>query len=962
MAVFQVHPHFGYLNSDVRLINGSDSILIVKDSVEGKEYEIPALSNISVRLKAGEHIFTIAGEDSAAETIVVEDAIKLGGSREKKTYIFEGTPWALMVMLDRTYFYNRETKEQYLEHGLAPKNIQFLTSNYLLFVSDKDNSIFSLDNLSVEKTIGGSSFLYSNEHYAIFSSQDGLILYSMDDGVETRLTSLGCNDFAIDDTKQILFYHLEDKREVQIKHLGDPNAKEILYKLSDPFRCFIGKHSVIFGNSPQSLSVIDLHSKEATKLYDDIVPVTTINSKVVWGNTSSTSMEDKDVKNAFTSYAELTIYERPERWFYVVKTNHVLKNRGLVSNKVKYTLHSTNEEGSYLQSDQPMTITEGKSFDCVKNNCDKGFLIFNKKHQEFEGEPIVSPSGYILIATKDKNSSKILVDPLSPSFKHPNTGYDTETLFRKTGLIKVVSISQVGEKKTEIQFHDIENKRVFANSIYEDLDKDGFYRLSGGVGDYIHSQDGYVHAMPCTKDRLIAISEQCNYAIVRSEEGVVLYGYDPVKKEWSGTPFGNMEIDESFYSKAVFCSDGENIIYQKKGKEYFLRQIGSDEESEFELQGSVIRRNINGYIPYLDFDTHRKPVYVDPVSLTRIEDAAAGQFTYQSVDGKITHVAHNVVKYYSYEKKQYVSTEEYKRYVAEYDYEMESPLYIPKKTGPRYEEARKNRSLYYNANKSWLDEKLKPKSRFFFGVSDSFALNAFLEDGSACDSYIFRKEYYIRESANGEVIDIQLPQALYFLNYVSYSYDNRYIIVAGRFPMSSFQKGLAMVYDVRERKIVYMSTSTMAVWLGVFSKRGMVAYYDSTPSSFVSDNVANKESYNEIKGRSFLTFSPSGKYIALSRQGYIPYISGHPHWGHQPSRDVYVVRSEDPNNELAHYCDHGDQIEGTGGWDRTNSSVASATFSKDDKKLMTVSKDGVVVVRNLHFEDVKESSEEEYPF
>jgi hypothetical protein len=315
-----------------------------------------------------------------------------------------------------------------------------------------------------------------------------------------------------------------------------------------------------------------------------------------------------------------------------------------------------------------------------------------------------------------------------------------------------------------------------------------------------------------------------------------------------------------------------------------------------------------------------------------------------------------VIKYYSYEKKQFVSTEEYKSYVAKYDYKMD------KRAGPLYKEAKRNRTQYYYANKGWLDERLKPKSLLFFGDSDTYALNAFLDEVSVCDSYVFRKGYYVREKVDGKNLDILLPQALNFLNYVSYSYDNRYIIIAGRFPLDSFNKGLAMVYDLKESKIVYQSTSTKAVWLGVFSKKGMVAYYDSTPSSFVSDVVDNRESYIEIKGRSFLAFSPSGKYIALSRQGYIPYISGHPHRGHQPSRDVYVAQSNDPNNELAHYCDHGDQIEGTGGWDRTNSSVASATFSKDDKKLMTVSKDGVVVVRNLHFEDMKETSEEENPF
>lgn len=960
MALFQVHPHFGYLNSDVQLINGDIKSLNVLDKNTNNEYNIPAQSEIKVRLSAGEHSFIANGEE--VEKIVVEDAIKLGGSKEKKSYIFEGTPWVVMVMLDRTYFYNRETKVQYLEHGMAPEDIKFLNPNYLLFVSEKDDSVFSLDNLSVEETIGESVFLYNNDYFAIFSTNDGLVLYSLDTEVETRTTKLSCNDFAIDEENQIIYYHTGNRNEIMIKQLDNPESKEVLYKLSKTFRCFIGRHSVVCGRSPQSLSVFDIRTKDEAIIYDDIVPVSIINGKDIWDNNAVTSINEDVIKNSFASYAELTLFERPGRWLIIKQTSHILKYWGSKTTKSNNTFYSTSDDDLIIESEQLITVIEGKSFDCVKINGEREVYIIDSGTRKFEGEPIVSPGGYILIATEDKNSSKILVDPLVPSFKHTSEGFETESLFRKTGLIKDVTMTQTGEKKVEIRFQDIANGLVFDNTSYEDLDKGGFYRLSGGSGDNIHSQDGCVHTMPCIKDRLRAISEQCNYAIVRSEDGIVIYGYDSIKNEWAGSPMGNMAIDESFYSKAVFCSDGENIIYQKKGKEYFLRQIGSEQESEFELQGSVIKRNINGYIPYLDFDSHRQPVYVDPVSLTRIESAAAGQFTYQSVDGKIVHIAHNVVKYYSYEKKQYVSTEEYKNYVAKYDYEMESPFFIPKITGPHYEEAKRNRTQYYNANKGWLDEKLKPKSRFYFGVSDSFALKSFIDEGSVCDSYIFRKEYYVREKVNGENIDIQLPQALYFLNYVSYSYDNRFIIIAGRFPMNSFQKGLAMVYDMKERKVVYMSTSTMAVWLGVFSKKGMVAYYDSTPSSFVSDDVDNRESYIEVKGRSFLTFSPSGKFIALSRQGYIPYISGHPHWGHQPSRDVYVARSNDPNNELAHYCDHGDQIEGTGGWDRTNSSVASATFSKDDRKLMTVSKDGVVVVRNLHFEDVKETSEEEYPF
>lgn len=955
MAIFQIHPHFGYLNSDVRMINSSDSSITVKDSYDGKEFEIPSLSSISARFSAGEHTLSVVGTDDESETIVIEDAVKFGGSKEKRSYIFEGTPWVIMVMLDRTYFYNRETNEQYIEHGLAPKDIKYLNHNYVLFISEKDNSVFSLDNLSVETTVGGAEFLFSNEQYSVFTSQEGLVLYSFDDSDEDRRILLNCNDFAIDDVNQVLYYHLEDRRVFYCKQLDNPEKEDVQVRILEDFRCFAGKRSIVYGNSPLSLHIMDLRTKDSSTLYDDAFPVTSINGKDVWNNNADSAIVDTKVNDSFTSSVKLTVYERTNRWLCDARTKHSLKNKGIQSDNVKYALYSTNEESINLLSDEPMKITEGKTYDCVNKSGEDGYLIFNDKIVEFKGKPLVSPDGYILIATKDENDNKILKDPLNDSFLHPSSGYETENLFHKTGLIKVNKALRMGALTFDVHFKDVEHERSFANSTYEDLGKDGFYRLSGVTGDYIHSIDGYVHSMPCTKSRLIAVSEQCNYAIVRSEEGIVIYAYDSAKKEWSASPLGNMNIDESFYSKAVFCADGENIIYQKKGNEYYMRCIGSDEETEFDLQGSVIRRNLNGYVPYLDFDTHRKPVYVDPVSLTRIEEAAAKQFTYRSIDGTITHIAHNCVKYFSNEKKKYVSADEYLSYKRKYDYEAPIPILEPIRKGPQYELARKNRTDYFNANKNWLLEKLKPQMGFYLVSIEDAALKTFLDQASVCEKFIFKNEYYIQEDVRGEVVEIRQPERLKFLNYVSYSYDNRYIIISGKFEEAS----LAMIYDTVESSVVYQNTKTMAVWLGVFSKKGMAAFYDSTPISFFSDDIRNAESYKELKNRSFLTFSPSGKYMALSRQGYIPYASGNPHWGHQPSHDVYVVSSGNPEHELAHYCDHGDQIEGTGGWDRSNSSVASATFSMDDKKLMTVSKDGVVVIRNLHFEETNDFSIED---
>ncbi len=959
MALFQVHPHWGYLNSDIRIINGRDEQLVLKDTTDGKDYVIPAASSIAVRLTAGEHRFTAVGQESTVETVVIEDAIKLGGSREKKSYVFEGTPWILMVMLDRTYLFNRDTKEQYLEHGIAPDNIKFLNQDYLLFITEKDNSIFSLNNLSIEKTLGDVSFLYSNDHYAVFCSGNNIILYSLDGTPGDHQISLDCDDYALDETEQKLYYHIRGKkRDVSVKKLDNTTDKPLTVSLNGPFICFVGHHSTVYGSSPQVLNIHNNSTNTEAILYNAPIPVSSINGKSIWLNDAAEALLTNTVNNSFTACAELTVHERGNRWFMTEKSTYSLKNQGKISRIESYCLRFSNDKKTYLESRLPLTIKNGKQLDCVNKTSGEGILIFDDAIKDFFGTPIVSPCGYILISKTFSDSSRTLEDPLNPAYKHSYNESQEEDLYKKIGMIKERRTDETDDGE-RFHFHDIERGRLYAGDYYDELNIQGYFRLFGKGGDYIHSLCGHVRRMPSIKDRLIAVSEECNYSIVRSEDGIKVLEYNTREKTWIGTALERMDIDDSFYSKAVFCADGENIIYQKKGNEYYLRRLGSDEETRFELQGTVIRRNFNGYIPYMNIDSHRRPVYVDPVSLTRIDYPAAGQFTFQSIDGSIQHIAHNDVKYYSFEKNCYVAEEEYKRYVEEFDYDTFSPACV-KINDSQYDTKKKKREAFFRDNEHWMRQRLRDSASveetFFFPIGGDIALyERYLKKMSICDEVLFRKDYYVKENVNGEIVEILLPERLRYLNYISYSYDNRYIIISGKFPEDSGHSGLALVYDLIERKEVYKKTSTKAVWLGAFSKTGMVAYYDSTPLSFVSDDAAHQTAYQMILGRSFLSFSPSGKYIALSCQGYIPYSSGNLNWGHQPSRDVYIVKSDAPQKEIAHYFDHGEEIEGSSvkDRDRSNLSVASATFSVDDKKLMTVSKDGVVVVRNLHLEDAE---------
>ena len=147
-----------------------------------------------------------------------------------------------------------------------------------------------------------------------------------------------------------------------------------------------------------------------------------------------------------------------------------------------------------------------------------------------------------------------------------------------------------------------------------------------------------------------------------------------------------------------------------------------------------------------------------------------------------------------------------------------------------------------------------------------------------------------------------------------------------------------------------MQRRLLAVWMVLFSKKGDMACYDSHPNTYVLTASGDNWHHTTIEGRSLLCFSPSGGYLALSSQGYIPYGVDPSAWGHQPSGNVYIHRLapvDQIRTSLATYCDLGSDVKGL---EPRAHSIASAAFSSDEKHFLVVGNDGVVVIRNLHLE------------
>lgn len=226
-----------------------------------------------------------------------------------------------------------------------------------------------------------------------------------------------------------------------------------------------------------------------------------------------------------------------------------------------------------------------------------------------------------------------------------------------------------------------------------------------------------------------------------------------------------------------------------------------------------------------------------------------------------------------------------------------------------------------------------------------------------------KKEEIIRcitvlDSLKNEEIEIDISNVRFF-NYVTFTHDSELMAIAG----ATGSTGYILVYNLETRKkmfeyprvrnsnieITNEDFESGAIWIVSYNKQKELAMYNSVPTTYIFKVQNDSLSYKKISNRNFLCFSPSGKYFAMSIQGYHAYaraISGG-RWGHFESTKVFIGRTDDIDKEMGPFEDIG-----KGQLAKTNKvNVGVVAFSLDEKKLLTISDDGTFVVRNIHLDD-----------
>ena len=173
----QVHPRRGYFNTDILISNHGDETVRLRDRLDGDEFSIAAGESVRKRFFAGEHILdgaTVSGIP-VCEVFTVEAALKFGGSRVKDSHVFDDTPWMLIVMMDRTYFFNADTGEEFVEFGICPDGVLCIGGRALVFTTGSDVSVMSLDRMDIVRSFQGATPLFRNGNCCVFEWSDGLL-------------------------------------------------------------------------------------------------------------------------------------------------------------------------------------------------------------------------------------------------------------------------------------------------------------------------------------------------------------------------------------------------------------------------------------------------------------------------------------------------------------------------------------------------------------------------------------------------------------------------------------------------------------------------------------------------------------------------------------------------------------------------------------------------------------------
>ena len=939
-------PQTGFLNTDFKVFSElpfpCEKITKVGDEY-GNECEersaIYKFDNTSWHLNFQEagtfRVYETTDKDSDYTTVIVKDAIRLGGGSFKDAYIFDDNPWCFVVMHDRTYFHNQVTGEEFMEN-FSPDEIRAIDKDLVLFCNkaDKDCMVYSPAKKEViansSNTVYYSPYMLLSEHVDTQKDRKEIVAISLKQNGETSTESLPYEYYKIDIPNAKIDIVFEDA--IYVYHL-DALKKNARFDLKGKFIKFLDDvfiqyhdgdlsvNSLTNGNTVEVLRFenpllsvcgidirkdqVDCLTKELTESLSNrgeeatiIIENTNVTDIVKVGNYIYTLYKEQSVtigKHKKTSET-LCISSWSKKLPLKLGTWNVrpIINSGLLYLVDNGTTYIINKGNLVYKTEDELHICEN--------------AVFFSQKEENGRETI-----YWIMQSKENSSSITKINGISSNSFHWELLKDYQLIYNKDtcwSITKSFPIIIKWERNT---------KRISSTSCYGDVKVKSLY--FNGIpavvkGKFVWRTNIPDNLSDITQSNSIGIrvrgGEISLVSFAKNDDGA--YREERIFKEL---------FDKTFYNNVLFSDNGNFILYRKNNKNV-LMDTESGNENVFESMNFV--SHINGYRPMIHLDEYRRPRVIDPLTLNYVDSSQISKFLFLSPDSTM-YADTNLSKYIKYFNKitnAYISEKELVEFRNRFNY----PFAIDEKEKIV---KRKEREVFIRSNEGFYKEE-----------NNKILLNI----PNFIDSFIESRGYAIIRSTKDDAIieEIPLKAQLWFLNYVSFSFDGRYVGIAGRFPNGGQYAGLLLVYDLKLHKDVYRNTDSSAVWTIAFTKANDWGAYSSVPVTYTGN--ADLGIKNEpLVGKSFLTFSADGKYMALSEQGYVPYSSNDESWGHVPSTKVFIRKVKENKSDVCHEINDLSEkgIASTG----RAKTIASASFARDNKKIMMAGNDGVVIIRNL---------------
>lgn len=444
-------------------------------------------------------------------------------------------------------------------------------------------------------------------------------------------------------------------------------------------------------------------------------------------------------------------------------------------------------------------------------------------------------------------------------------------------------------------------------------------------------------------------SKGLNKVFSYREGSAYLSIYNPYYKNFN---LAEIPIEVHSYKESYMSPNGKILVLKNNSDKYEWYDIEKDETVNF-LSGKFLDFKEDGNLIVEDNVTRAVKI-IDPSTFQDITPLNYHYFHFLSPDGKLYADINTKVKFFNRLNGRELSKED----VIKYDKELNGP-----------------RSTMNEREREQIKHQLDYNKRMIFQEFSNELGKLGIEDYSKISYFtVVRHVKYTQIGIVGTdvTLDIEFPEYLIFYNYSAFSYDNKYFGYVGKPSSNGLIHLFKIDFDEENKKLSiidsYLSRyPKWASWVCGFSKTGYFATYDSAPDTYILNmddelfedkttdsvlrqNFNNSKSniystfrkWHEIKGKNFLCFSPSGKYLALSEQGYEPLTLGG--YGHQESSVVHIAKTKS-GEILQSFRDHGFQL--------VNPKIKDTifvSFSEDEKRLMTMSKDGVVIIRDINLE------------